>query len=254
MSHEQKRISQPSAIILTSGLTGSSVLTALIAQAGYWTGEITHKKADYDTHENQKLIELNLKLFMEAGYEGNYLLEFSPEAIQRISRLQSDIPTYRAFIEECDRHRPWVWKDPRLWLTIRFWKNLLTLEDCRFILLTRDYLASWVSTTLRGQIRSYQSLKQYEEYIQGSILDFLKETAQPFLHLRYEELILRPAETIEQLNRFIQTSLTLDDLKKVYKKPLYKTPNGSYYDYTRAVLMYLKNYSERHGPDRVRQK
>ncbi len=48
-------------IILTSGLTGSSVLSGLISRGGFWTGD-THKKEDYDTYENKRLIELNLSL------------------------------------------------------------------------------------------------------------------------------------------------------------------------------------------------
>ena len=49
-------------IILTSGLTGSSVLTGLISRVGYWNGDQTHKK-EYDTCENSELISLNLSLF-----------------------------------------------------------------------------------------------------------------------------------------------------------------------------------------------
>ncbi|HXI40008.1 MAG TPA: hypothetical protein VNH83_08520, partial [Bryobacteraceae bacterium] len=120
-------MSRRNAIILTSGLTGSSVLTGLISQAGYWTGNSTHKKEDYDTYENQELIDLNLRLFDEAGYKGNYLTEFSPEVLSRIAALYGRIDSrpYELFINRCNENQPWVWKDPRLWLTIRFWNNLL---------------------------------------------------------------------------------------------------------------------------------
>src|SRR5690242_2078379 len=127
-----------SVIILTSGLSGSSVLTGLIARAGYWTGE-THKKRDYDTFENKELIRLNRLLFERAAYTGNYLVEFSSEVIARIAKLSAPHgDAYSSFIAECNQHRPWVWKDPRLWLTIRFWAEFLDLRDCNFILLTRS--------------------------------------------------------------------------------------------------------------------
>src|SRR5581483_8457288 len=98
-------------IILTSGLSGSSVLTGLIARAGYWTGDQTFKKRDYETFENQRLIDLDLKLFREAGYKGNYLLEFSEPAFGAIASLYPRINAseYRAFVEECGRHSPWIW-------------------------------------------------------------------------------------------------------------------------------------------------
>src|SRR5689334_25193412 len=119
-------------IVLTSGLTGSSVLTGLIARAGYWTGDTTFKKRDYETFENARLIELNLRLFKEAGYRGNYLLEFPEPAMKAIAALPEhvDLTDYKSFLQYCDEHGPWVWKDPRLWLTIRFWRNMLNLRDC----------------------------------------------------------------------------------------------------------------------------
>ena len=122
-------------IILTSGLTGSSVLAGLgSTRAGYWTGDSTHKKKDYDTYENEELIELNLQIFKEAGYRGDYLTQFSPEGIVQIGSLfhKSCNDAYRAFIDKCNQHRPWIWKDPRLgWMTIHFWRNVVDLHDCK---------------------------------------------------------------------------------------------------------------------------
>ena len=59
----------PNVIILTSGISGSSVLTGLISRAGYWLGDVTHKK-EYDTYENQELIDLDLQLFKQSEYTG----------------------------------------------------------------------------------------------------------------------------------------------------------------------------------------
>jgi hypothetical protein len=235
------------AIVLTSGLTGSSVLAGLISRAGYWVGDDTQKKEDYDTYENKELIELNLRLFREAGYRGNYLVEFSPEAMARVGSLhgQIDPSAYQQFVKKCADHRPWIWKDPRLWMTIRFWKHFLDSQDCRYILLTRGSVQSWVSATLRRQIRSYRSLKSYEARIQSSVLAFLKETKASYLHVSYEELIRHPARTIDQLNGHLETGLTVADLKSVYHKPLYENPRASYGNYLKAALIYLKNYSER---------
>ena len=234
-------------IIMTSGLSGSSVLTGLIARAGYWTGYSTFKKQEYETHENQELIDLNLRLFREAGYTGNYLLEFSAPVIRRIAGLYSEIDcgVYRSLVDRCDEHQPWIWKDPRLWLTIRFWKNVLHLEKCGFILLTRGPMQSWISSTLRRQITTYRYSRDYEERIRQSIVDFLEENRLPYLHLDYEQLIQQPAAAIERLNLHLATDLTVEDLKAVYHKPLYKSPRNSLAKHVKAMLIYLKNYSER---------
>jgi len=234
-------------IILTSGLSGSSVLTGLIARAGYWTGEETFRKADYETNENLKLIELNLRLFETAGYKGNYLLEFSPQALNSIAALHGRIESapYRSFIKQCDEHQPWIWKDPRLWLTIRFWKDLLDLDQCQFILLTRGTVQSWISSTLRRQITTYRYSKRYEENIKTSALQFLTENRLPYLSVSYEELIERPVETIRRLNEYLETALIIQDLKTVYHKPLFRNPRNSLLKHMKAILIYLKNYAER---------
>jgi hypothetical protein len=234
-------------VILTSGLSGSSVLTGLIARASYWTGDQTFKKQDYDTFENRELIELNLRLFHEAGYTGNYLLEFSEEALRNVAALggKVDDRPFRAFLDKCEQHQPWIWKDPRLWLTIRFWKNLLDLDSCRFIVLTRGARQSWISSILRRQIVSYRYSREYENKIWQSATAFLNDAGLPYLHLTYEGLVMRPAETIERLNRHLDTGLTIDDLKVVYHKPLYKNPRSPLRKQIKALLIYAKNYSER---------
>jgi hypothetical protein len=234
-------------IILTSGLTGSSVLTGLIARAGYWMGDSTFKKADYDTHENRELIELNRAIFDRAGYLGNYLTEFSDNAIQKIESIPAEAGSepYRMFLEKCAAHRPWIWKDPRLWLTVRYWQRFLDLKSCKFIVLTRGSRQLWISTVLRRQIIAYKDHCAYEARIRRSALDFLQSHGASYLEVQYEDLIMRPAETIGCLNAFLETNLSVDDLKSVYHKPLYKAPGNSLFDYVKAMLIYWKNYSER---------
>jgi hypothetical protein len=234
-------------IILTSGLSGSSVLTGLIARAGYWTGDSTHKKRDYDTFENSELIELNRRLFDQAGYTGNYLVEFSSRAMKDIAELAGKVtdPAFTTFIAKCNRHHPWIWKDPRLWLTIRFWKPYLDLNNCKFVLLTRSIMQSWVSQILRRQIVSYAYSKNYEASIQRSITEFLEENNLSFTQVGYENLIVHPVETIRKLNEFLETELTIDDLRQVYHRPLYKNPRTSWANHVKALAIYAKNYSER---------
>jgi hypothetical protein len=254
LSLEISRLTNPvtprrNVIILTSGITGSSVLSGFLAQSGYWAGDTTHiKEKQYNTFENDELIRLNLQLFEQAGYSGNYLKEFSTNAIARIAALHTsnDGGPYREFVEKCAQHRPWVWKDPRLWLTIYFWQHFVNLNECKFILLTRDLLQSWVSVTLRRDIWSYASFKQYETSIHNSLVSFLKGNNLPYLQITYDNLIHRPEETIKELSGHLEADLKVSDLEVVYKGALHKSPRKSVADCAKAGLIYLKNYSERH--------
>jgi hypothetical protein len=122
---------------------------------------------------------------------------------------------------------------------------LWNFEGCKFIVLTRGLHQIWVSATLRRQIRTYQNLATFEESIKRSFIDFLEENNRSYLTLRYEELIQRPVETIEGINNYLGVSLSVDDLQDVYTKPLYKAPRSTVSDYVKALLIYIKNYSER---------
>lgn len=234
-------------IILTSGISGSSVLTGLISRAGYWTGDATYKK-EYDTYENAELIKLNQHLFQTSGYTGKYTMDFSADAIAKIAALRgtADEGPFREFLALCEQHGPWVWKDPRLWLTIRFWKDMLPLSECKFIVLTRDLVHCWVSSILRRHIRSYGSMKRYEVSIKNSILGFLSDNQLPYLNMTYENLVVNPEQEIGRLNAHLGTNLTVNDLAAIYHKPLYKAPRSSSIDYAKAGLIYVKNYSKRY--------
>jgi hypothetical protein len=129
---------------MTSGLSGSSVLTGLIARSGRWVGANTVKKHDYDTYENAGLVTLNKALLDELGYTGKYEMEFRQDLIDHVAALGTsmDASPYRGFLATCDQHRPWIWKDPRLWLTMRFWHRLMDWDQCTVIVLTRGLVHS----------------------------------------------------------------------------------------------------------------
>ena len=229
-------------IILTSGLTGSSVLTSLIAQDGYWTGDSTFQKKEYNTHENNELVRLNNSIIKAANVDINYSVVFSENSIQKINSIKEGFDTKEceSFIKTCNKHRPWIWKDPRLWLTIRFWERLLDLNCCQFIQLSRDPWQVWVSATLKRQIQTYNHSINYKRNINESIKEFLSGTKLPYLQVHYEDLILHPTETIDRLNSFLKTELTIKDLQRIFKGKLYKKSRSSM-DFIKAILIYLKN-------------
>jgi hypothetical protein len=136
-------------------------------------------------------------------------------------------------------------------VTIRFWKNLLNIGECRFILLKRSLWQIWISGLRRRQIRSYADLKSYETAVLGMNRDFVSKYNAPALELSYDRLIAEPEDTLQDLCKFLDTELLLKHLEAIYHNPLHTAPKASLPDTVRALLIYGKNYSERtDGPAR----
>ncbi|MCP4189069.1 MAG: hypothetical protein GY768_00420 [Planctomycetaceae bacterium] len=237
-------------VILTTGISGSSVLTGFLARAGYWTGfETVHKKTkygSYQTHENAKLVELNKALFNAVNYTEDYTIEYSNEAVSKFKNAETliELDKYQAFIEECDQQQPWVWKDPRLWLTLRFWLKLIRKDNLRVILLTRNPRQLWGSLLAKRQIVSLRTLLNYQSNVLSTSESLLEENSIPNTKICYEDLIVHPEPTIEKINLLLGTQLSVTDLKSVYSKDLYKQPR-SQFDYLKSMAIYLRNYSDR---------
>lgn len=234
-------------IILTHGWTGSSAFTALISQAGYWCGDSTFEKPDYNTYENNELVTLNDRLLKELGYSGDReheILDIKELELLAQKADTIDLAPYKDFVNRCQQHKPWIWKDPRLIFTIRIWAKFLSFDDTAFIILTRDNEQAWITSNLRRHIQSRAFTKNYNAAITASARKFLTENQQRYIEFEFEDLQLSPEETIEKLNTFLDTQLTMEHLKSIYKLPLYKKSKG-FRDKLMATLVYFKNYGSR---------
>jgi hypothetical protein len=233
-------------IILTAGLTGSSVVAGLLKQAGYWVGEATAKKPEYDTFENTALVALNDRLLQAVGHDERFDRVFRRGQIDDVGRAAArvDLAPYRQFIAECVRHEPWVWKDPRLWLTIRVWAPLLDRERLRIVVVSRQHSQAWISHILRRQIQTPGYCRDYMEGVRAALLEFIAEYKLPHIEIVYEDILFKPEQVIEKLGDFLETDIAMSDLQKFYRGPLYRRKHGVG-DFLRAIMIYLKNYPHR---------
>jgi len=231
---------------MTAGLAGSSVLTGLVARSGYWTGLETFKKLDYDTYENERLTQLNQQLLKLVGFEDDYAEIFPGWVSDAIDRKidKIDATPFVEFVSECHRNNPWIWKDPRLNLTMPAWARWLDLDSIRFLMITREQTQSWISSTLRRQIQTYSYHAAYNDRVKRAIHAFFDKHSLEHLPIVYEDLVVKPEQTLKQLNQFLETRLTLNDLEQIYSRTLYKRQHGPR-SLVKALLIYLKNYHER---------
>jgi hypothetical protein len=241
-------------IVLTHGWTGSSVFSALLGQGGCWLGAETVQKVDYDTHENTGLVSLNRRLIAELAPGLNHEHRFAKEDVELMQQRSEgmDLAPYRAFVEHCDRHGRWLWKDPRLTWTIRVWAKALELDKVSFLLLTRDPMQAWVSSNLRRHIQSRRFTRDYNEGVTRTNMEFVQSTRRPHVLLTFEDLLLKPERTLLQINDTFGTALTLSDLESVCDQPLRRKSRGLR-DLALATMIYAKNYRERDGRARLAQ-
>ena len=226
-----------SVIILTCGQSGSSVLTALVARGGYWCGDET-TDVGYNTYENADLVALDREIVEAGGVDWTRLpprpiddatIEGLHKAVQTL-----DASPAKALVEKCEAHRPWIWKDPRLSYTIRYWESLIDVRDCQFIVMGRDFRQAWAAHMIKGK-----HPVSYDRFVavQGGILEsgrqYVEALNLPYLWTTFEELTLTPEKVIGRLNDFLGTELTLDDFRAVYNGPVGKL-RWSKVDYVHA--------------------
>jgi hypothetical protein len=235
-------------IILTTGISGSSVITGFFTKSGFWAGDDTVFKDNltgkYETFENKKLVELNDSLFKETGLEFEGKARYEANARDKLNDAYENIDTskYKKFIAECDAHSPWIWKDPRLFLTIGFWKNCLDRSNTKVVVIHRNSYELWKSLTYKRIIYSYKYLRNSEDRTRQELLDYLEANNFSYLSLEYDQFTKDPGKSISRLNAFMEMEFKKDAWDEIYKKP------AAFSRYKRAILAYLiyiKNYNSR---------
>lgn len=235
-------------VVLTHGWTGSSVFAALLGRAGYWLGDSTVRKTDYDTHENSALVERNRELLARLAPGLSHEHRFSDRDVSEIAERAGriDLAPLREFIESCDSHGTWLWKDPRLTWTIRVWARVMDLQRTAFLLLTREDLQAWISANARRHVQTWRFTRSYNHGITASNRRFVDGVGGHALQLSFEDLLLRPEDTLSRLNEAYRTSMAMADLHAVCREPLYRR-SRDVRSLVEAGLVFLKNYDQRDG-------
>ena len=239
-------------IVLTTGLSGSSVTTALIAQGDFWLGKETIVKnnstGQYDTYENLQLVNLNKQLYKSLDFTPTQDALYDANVFEMFANCHDKVDTqeYEAFIKDCNENGAWLWKDPRLWNTIGFWLPLIKKhcgDSVKFVVLSRQPLSLWVSLLLKRNIVNYDFLKKSEKASAERLAGYLSDENFKLCDLNYNDLLSHPESTIANLNEFLGTSLTMTDMTNIFRGELPAKP-WKWKDLVKASLIYLKNRSE----------
>jgi hypothetical protein len=222
MNAQPRTEALPNVVILTSGLSGSSVLAGLFTKAGYWAGDRT-VKIGYETYENAELVRLDGEILRSSGFHHEDAGDLPPPSVDAVKRVadEVDLMPHRRFLDTCDRNEPWVWKDPRLSYTVHFWARLRDLSNCRFIVANRDNRQAWTGMVLRGNLNmAWRHYLEIESNDRAAMAMFLEgHGIEPHV-VSFENLMLRPEGEITRLNAYLGTRLDLADLKSIYRGTL----------------------------------
>lgn len=235
-------------IVLTTGISGSSVITGFLAKSGLWIGNDTVFKDNitgkYETYENKELVDLNDSLIEEAEADFVGKARYDVNAREKFNSLFAEIDTekYKKFIAECDSHSPWIWKDPRLFVTIGFWRNALDLTNTRIIVLHRNCYELWKSQAIKRIIYSYRYLKNSEDKTRQELLNYLELNKFSYISLEYDQFTKDPATSITLLNKFIGTTLKKENWDEIYRS---SSKLSGYKRTVLAYLIYMKNFRSR---------
>lgn len=234
-------------VILTTGLSGSSVVTGFLAQNNYWLGDKTIFKSNasghYETYENEKLVELNDELLATLDVDLNDASWYDENLFERIRKCHNEVDTkkYIEFIHYCQQHGQWLWKDPRLWITIGFWGKLLRGCEIKYIVVSRQPISLWVSLINKRQIVSYSKLKISEKKSQDRIIRYLSDCNFIGTTVIYDELVKSPKIEIDKLNSFLNSNYMSNIFQSLYRGKV-GSKTFSNKNFIKAILIYIKNF------------
>lgn len=227
-------------IIMTTGSSGSSVLAGTIGQKGYWLGEET-KKLKFDTYENAELVDLDREILRLSGFSRYDCNDIPCPIVEKLFNLpeQIDCSRYQAFVDKCNAHSPWLWKDPRISFTIHFWSRLIDLDRVKFIFIERNPRQSYAGLILKRRVpMSYAQHNLMNENYRKSCQLFLKKYHVDCLQIIFEDLLTDHEKSLRRLGEFLEIELNVSDLKKIYKGDLSRN-RWTGFDYFRAHLLYI---------------
>ena len=135
------------AIVVGMARSGTSLTASVFAKQGYFV--TANPEADlYPANrinpggfwEAQPLVDANILLLRRIGHEDHNTWRFSTVDEAKAAGIAQLEPTIsdRRLVDEYDKHRPWVWKDPRLCYTLGYWWPLVDQNSTRVLLVRRD--------------------------------------------------------------------------------------------------------------------
>jgi len=213
-------------IVIGVPRSGTSLTTAVFARKGYYVGQIEDERVrggdddnPFGYFEADDVIARNAALFQRVGFADNntWLREMiSDEAIAQLTRLEPTADD-RQFVQRYNQKSPWIWKDPRLTLTLAYWWKLMDPARTRVVVVRRDIdeicrsfvRMGWYD---RSDASRAEIVRRVERHL-GAAEEALATLGIPHLVVWYRDFLGEPDRTASRLGEFVGLELTAGDLE-----------------------------------------
>ena len=218
-------------IIVGMARSGTSLTASIFARHGYFvSAEPDRELQDPDKFnpggywELASMVEANARLFKAVGFNRHNTWTFDEietqqaEGIASVHPHQEDIDLANIY----EANQPWVWKDPRFCYTLGYWWPLVSQENTKILLVTRNSRDIWRS--FRRNKWSTDVLEDKSSFIRRieDHIAFARQTIRrldiPCLEIDYGDYANKPEELAAEISDVFGLDLSPDDLG--YKKQL----------------------------------
>jgi hypothetical protein len=229
--------------ILIGGMhrSGTSLITSILRSCGLFIGKDIElmESNQYDNPKGYweflEIVGFTEELLKDFGgswkdpspfFDRNLFKHMEPQSIQAKNILEPLIQS----------HRVWGWKDPRVTITVPFWKNIF--PNLKLIVCLRNPLevAFSLSKRIISHVNFQKGLILWKDYYQILSNDLNLLSDRQIFVIHYESILKNPDEEIERLCKFTGLSPSkndLDNAKGLIKPNLYRgfLPNDLLYKF-----------------------
>jgi hypothetical protein len=212
-------------IIVGPPRSGTSLTAAVFARRGYYVGEIEStaiRDGDdnnpYGYFEADRLIERNVDLLRRAGFAFHNSWKYGPVADEVPQRLACMPPSQgeHDFVAHYASRQPWMWKDPRLCLTLPVWAKAVNPDNTAILVVHRaadEILRSflrmgWCEDRGESRRQAETTIRLHADCAER----FARESGIPSLSVDYARYLQDAAGVASEIGALCGLPLTAEDL------------------------------------------
>lgn len=208
-------------IIVGPPRSGTSLASNIFARQNFFSGKPVIGGDDYNPFgyfEAEDIIEANVGVFQAAGFAHHNTWKFDPisdSQIERIGELAARDEDQQ-LLQSWNQHSPWMWKDPRFSITLKYWARIIDWDEVGVILTIRNPEDVYWSFRRKGWCQAGQDVRQatIRRIVQHAenARRVVDEFNLPHVAVEYGEYSACPNDVARRIGEFVGLELGVDDL------------------------------------------